>query len=95
MGNVLFNMTMSLDGFVTGPNDSPENGLGDGSEALFNWCFSGDTEVPISDRNMVLQVSPQSARLLRDSMASYGASVWVRKAFDIVHLGFRVLKERV
>lgn len=29
MGKVTFNMTMSLDGCVAGPNDSPENGLGD------------------------------------------------------------------
>jgi hypothetical protein len=28
MGKVTFNMTMSLDGFVAGPNDGPENGLG-------------------------------------------------------------------
>jgi dihydrofolate reductase len=85
MGNVVFNMTMSLDGFVAGPNDSPENGLGDGGEALFHWYFSGDTEVPISDGNMVLKVSPQSAKLLKESMANYGAGVWGRKTFEIAH----------
>ena len=37
MGKVSFNMTMSLDGFVAGPNDSPENGLGDGGDGLFTW----------------------------------------------------------
>lgn len=83
MGNVVFNMTMSLDGFVAGPNDSPEKGLGDGGEALFNWYFSGDTEVPISDGNMVLKVSSQSAKLLQESMANYGAGVWGRRTFDI------------
>ncbi len=85
MGNVVFNMTMSLDGFVAGPNDSPENGLGDGGEALFNWYFSGDTEVPISDGNMVLKVSRQSAKLLKAAMNNYGAGVWGRKTFDIAH----------
>lgn len=35
MGKVVFNMTMSLDGFVAGPNDGPDNGLGDGGDALF------------------------------------------------------------
>src|SRR5215212_1654436 len=83
MGNVVFNMTMSLDGFVAGPNDSPEKGLGEGGDALFNWYFSGDTEVPISDGNMVLKVSPQSAKLLKEAMATYGAGVWGRKTFDI------------
>lgn len=83
MGKVIFNMTMSLDGFVAGPNDSPENGLGDGGDALFNWYFSGDTDVPISDGNMVLKVSAQSAALLQEAFATYGAGVWGRRTFDI------------
>ena len=49
MGKVVFNMTMSLDGFVAGPNDNPDNGLGDGGDALFNWYFSGDTEILLSE----------------------------------------------
>jgi dihydrofolate reductase len=83
MGKVVFNMTVSLDGFVAGPNDSPENGLGDGGDALFNWYFSGDTEIPISDGNMMLKVAPQSAELLKDAMKTYGAGVWGRRTFDI------------
>ncbi|TLN20511.1 dihydrofolate reductase, partial [bacterium] len=39
MGKVTFNMTVSLDGYVAGPNDTPDNGLGDGGEALFDWYF--------------------------------------------------------
>ncbi|HEX9837728.1 MAG TPA: dihydrofolate reductase family protein [Anaerolineales bacterium] len=83
MGKVVFNMTMSLDGFVAGPNDGPENGLGDGGEALFNWYFSGDTEIPISDGNMVLKFSPQSAEILKEAFERYGAGVWGRRTFDI------------
>ena len=83
MGKVVFNMTVSLDGFVAGPNDGPENGLGDGGEALFKWYFSGDTEVPISDGNMVLKVSSQSAEVLKQAFDTYGAGVWGRKTFDI------------
>src|SRR5688572_17898645 len=85
MGKVIFNMTMSLDGFVAGPNDRPENGLGDGGDALFNWYFSGDTEVPISDGSMVLKVSSQSAEVLKQAFETYGAGVWGRKTFDIAH----------
>jgi dihydrofolate reductase len=85
MGKVVFNMTVSLDGFVAGPNDSPQKGLGDGGDALFNWYFSGDTEIPISDGNMVLKVSPQSAELLKEAMGTYGAGVWGRRTFDIAH----------
>ena len=83
MGKVVFNMTVSLDGFVAGPNDGPDNGLGDGGDALFKWYFSGDTEIPISDGNMVLKVSPQSAEILKEALATYGAGVWGRRTFDI------------
>jgi dihydrofolate reductase len=83
MGKVTFNMTVSLDGFVAGPNDGPENGLGDGGDRLFNWYFSGDTEIPISDGNMVLKVSPQSAEILKEALGTYGAGVWGRRTFDI------------
>ena len=83
MGKVTFNITVSLDGFVAGPNDNPDNGLGDGGERLFDWYFSGDTEIPISDGNMILKVSPQSAEILQTAMSTYGAGVWGRRTFDI------------
>lgn len=85
MNKVVFNMTVSIDGFVAGLNDTPENGLGDGGQRLFNWYFSGDTEVPISDGNMVLKVSAQSASLLNESFSRFGAGIWGRKTFDIAH----------
>jgi dihydrofolate reductase len=34
-------MSMSLDGFVAGPNEGPDNGLGDGGQRLHDWFFSG------------------------------------------------------
>jgi dihydrofolate reductase len=37
-------MSMSLDGFIAGPNEGPDNGLGDGGERLHEWAFSGSTE---------------------------------------------------
>jgi dihydrofolate reductase len=83
MGKVVFNMTISLDGFVAGPNDGPENGLGDGGAPLFNWYFSGDTEIPISDGNMVLKVSAPSAEILKEAFETHGAGVWGRRTFDI------------
>lgn len=44
MGKVIVDMTMSLDGFITGPNDGPNNGLGDGGRILHDWVFDGRTE---------------------------------------------------
>ena len=41
MGKVLAGITMSMDGFVTGPNDRLGAGLGDGGERLHYWVFGG------------------------------------------------------
>ena len=34
-------MSMSLDGFIAGPNEGPGNGLGDGGHRLHEWYFEG------------------------------------------------------
>jgi dihydrofolate reductase len=34
-------ITISLDGYVTGPNDGPGQGLGEGGERLHYWVFGG------------------------------------------------------
>jgi dihydrofolate reductase len=34
-------MSMSLDGFIAGPNEGPDNGLGDGGERLHEWAIPG------------------------------------------------------
>jgi hypothetical protein len=41
MGKVLVGLSISLDGFIAGPNDGPGNGLGDGGDRLFEWLFGG------------------------------------------------------
>src|SRR5215204_3409446 len=41
-------MSMSLDGFIAGPDEGPGNGLGDGGERLHDWAMTaggaGDVE---------------------------------------------------
>jgi dihydrofolate reductase len=43
-------MSMSLDGFIAGPNEGPGNGLGDGGHRLHEWALTGadadDSGVP-------------------------------------------------
>ena len=85
MGKVIFNITVSLDGFVAGPNDGPDNGLGDGGGALFDWYFSGDTEIHLSEGTPTLKVSKQSAEIMKQSIETSGAGVWGRRTFDIAH----------
>ncbi len=40
MSKLRFNITMSLDGFVAGPNQSEENPLGEGGGRLHDWAFA-------------------------------------------------------
>ena len=44
MSSTVLYMSMSLDGFVAGPNEGPDNGLGDGGERLHEWT-EGFTDV--------------------------------------------------
>ena len=41
MGATVLYMSMSLDGFIAGPNVRPDNGLGDGGERLHDWVLTG------------------------------------------------------
>ena len=44
MASTVLYMSVSLDGFVAGPNERPDNGLGDGGERLHDWAMTGDRE---------------------------------------------------
>ncbi|WP_228500182.1 dihydrofolate reductase family protein [Nocardioides agariphilus] len=41
MGKVIAAITTSVDGYVTGPDDGPEHGLGRGGERLHYWVMGG------------------------------------------------------
>lgn len=69
MTRVVADISVSLDGYVTGPNPGPDNGLGDGGEALHRWAFSDD---------------PDEQEVLRSATTASGAVVLGRTLFDIV-----------
>jgi len=69
MAKVIADITMSLDGFVTGPDPDLDHGLGHGGEPLHEWVFSDD------------EVDEQ---VLKDSTERSGAVVMGRRLFDIV-----------
>lgn len=69
MRKVIFNMSMSLDGFIASPKDEIDQ--------LFKWYFSGDTEVP------PFKVSQASAELLGEAFKTTGATVYGRRTFDV------------
>jgi dihydrofolate reductase len=70
MAKVMSAMSMSLDGFVTGPDDSREYPLGVGGERLHHWL---DPE----------RGSAQDAALLGEMVAGAGAILMGRRSFDI------------
>jgi dihydrofolate reductase len=90
MAKVIVALTMSLDGFIAGSNDSPENGLGDGGMRLFDWYFKGDTPirqyqaaakrgVPVPD----FKLSRRNAEVFERLVESGGAVVTGRRTYDI------------
>jgi dihydrofolate reductase len=68
MALVTCDMSMSLDGYVTGPNDSRENPFGDGAGSLHDWLFNDPTD---AERAM-----------LEGAVGGTGAVVMGRKSFD-------------
>jgi dihydrofolate reductase len=82
MSKVVFAISMSLDGFVAGPNDNPENPLGDGGQTLFKWYFSGDTEIKVTG-GPTLKMSSRSAKVFQEGIESIGAMICGRRMFDI------------
>src|SRR5918998_3843735 len=85
MGKVSMGLSMSLDGFIAGPNDGPERPLGEGGERIFAWYSGGDTEYRLPVTEMVFRISLQSAELLREAHSKMGAFVTGRRTFDITN----------
>jgi len=85
VGKVATGLTMSLDGFIAGPNDGPGQPLGEGGMRLFDWYSSGDTDYEMPGTEMVFRVSPASADLLREAHGTMGAFVTGRRTFDIAN----------
>ena len=49
MSTIRLDMTMSLDGYVTGPDDGPDEPMGVGGFRLFNWLDKRDDPGPSGD----------------------------------------------
>jgi dihydrofolate reductase len=82
MAKVTVALTVSLDGFIAGPNDGAELPLGEGGEALFDWYFTGDTPSRYGDR---FRLSKESAEVFDAGIDSCGAVVTGRRTYDIAN----------
>ena len=68
MTKVIFDISMSLDGFVTASNVRPEEPMGDGGQRLHEWAFGED------ERNR---------ELLAEAVDAVGAVIAGRRTYDI------------
>jgi len=70
-------MSMSLDGFVAGPNEGPDNGLGDGGHRLHDWLMDGGDV----DLDAIRRSEGVNGTILDEAMAT-GAVVAGRGTFE-------------
>ena len=70
MGKVLMEITMSLDGYTTGPEVSAEEPMGRDGERLHEWMFAGKSAADIE-------------AFMTDSFAGVGAVVMGRRMADL------------
>ena len=80
MARVQLDITMSLDGFVAGPNDGPELPLGAGGERLHEWVY------PLASwrepHGLEGGETNSSSEVLDESLQAAGAIVVGKRMFD-------------
>ena len=78
MSATVLYMSMSLDGFIAGPNEGPDNGLGDGGHRLHEWFMPDGGDV---DLEAVRRLGGVNGEVVDEMMAT-GAVVAGRGTFE-------------
>ena len=79
MGKVTAGGTMSLDGYIAGPEDS-------GFDLLFQWYGNGDVEIPSASPGVPPpHISAASAELIKPEWENTGALVVGRHLYDMTN----------
>src|SRR6478752_7088649 len=79
MTKVLAGITMSVDGYIAGPDDGPAKGLGDGGERLHYWVFGGPWTYDADPRG---EPTGEDAAWLAETVARVGAVVGGRGTYE-------------
>jgi dihydrofolate reductase len=79
MTKVLAAITTSVDGYITGPNDGPGKGLGDGGERLHYWVFGGPWTYDTQPKG---KPSGEDAAWLAQALGRVGAVVGGRGTYE-------------
>jgi dihydrofolate reductase len=79
MAKIIAAITMSVDGYITGPDDGPDKGLGEGGERLHYWVFGGPWRYQDEPRG---KPEGQDAAYLNEMTARVGATVVGRNMYE-------------
>jgi dihydrofolate reductase len=79
MAKVTAGITMSVDGYIAGPNDGPEKGLGEGGERLHYWVFGGPWTYDSEPRG---EATGEDAAWLEQAISRLGAVVSGRWTYE-------------
>jgi dihydrofolate reductase len=79
MGKVVAGITTSVDGYVTGPDDGPGKGLGEGGERLHYWVFGGPWTYDDPPKGAP---TGDDAEWLAEALARLGAVVGGRGTYE-------------
>ena len=77
--SVIANITTSVDGYITGPDDGPGKGLGEGGERLHYWVFGGPWSYEDGPRG---EPTGDDADWLNEVSARIGAVVGGRWTYE-------------
>lgn len=81
MSDVVVDISMSLDGFVTGPDDFQGQGLGLGGEPIHNWVMGGPWTY--GSDHTVGGATGVDKQVLDSTMSVGGAAVIGRRMYDV------------
>ena len=79
MTKVIAGITTSIDGYITGPDDGPGKGLGEGGERLHYWVFGGPWTYEGEPRS---EPSGEDAAWLEEVSSRVGAVVGGRWTYE-------------
>jgi dihydrofolate reductase len=80
MGNVFFDISTSLDGYVAGPDPSLEDPLGEGGEQLHEWAFAAQSWR--ERHGLEGGEENEDSRILAEAIEATGAVIMGRKMFS-------------
>jgi dihydrofolate reductase len=81
MGKVTADMSMSLDGFITGPDDGVEKPLGEGGGRLHQWVFG--TKAWREPHGLEGGETGPDSDVIEEAFKSTGATLMGRRMFDL------------